>query len=174
MRNRFFSHFLLAHAEAYFRDLDRLAAAAQMADVCPLGPGVGGCAFPLDREALARELDFSRVSANSLDAVGDRDFALDYLYALATFATLCASGRGFRIVCLAGVSVYRAFRRVLDRQQHHAAKENSDVWELLRGKTGRITAALISLLITLKGLPSSYQRDLQKTRSPSSPHMIRR
>ncbi len=163
-----FSHFLLAHAEAYSRDLDRLAAAAQMADVCPLGSGaLGGCAFPLDREALARELGFSRVSANSLDAVGDRDFALDYLYALATFAThlshlaedfVLFASQEFQFIALS--DEYSTGSSLMPQ------KKNPDVWELLRGKTGRITAALISLLITLKGLPSSYQRDLQEDKEP--------
>jgi argininosuccinate lyase len=79
-----FSHFILAHAEAFFRDLERLSVARQSADSCPLGSGaLGGCAFPVDRTAMAKELGFSRITANSLDAVGDRDFALDYLYALA-------------------------------------------------------------------------------------------
>ncbi|HEY4580715.1 MAG TPA: argininosuccinate lyase, partial [Candidatus Acidoferrales bacterium] len=83
-----FSHFMLAHAEAFFRDLERLAAARRMADSCPLGSGaLGGSAFPVDRMAMARELGFAGITANSLDAAGDRDFALDYLYALATLAT---------------------------------------------------------------------------------------
>ena len=83
-----FSHFLLAHAEPLFRDIERFAAATRMADSCPLGSGaLGGCVVPVDRAALARELGFARISANSLDAVGDRDFAVDYLYALSTLAT---------------------------------------------------------------------------------------
>ena len=106
-------------------------------------------------------------TANSLDAVGDRDFALDYLYALAALRDApFASGRGFRFVCIAGVRLYDFAGRILDRQQPHAAKEKSRRWELLRGKTGRITGALVSLLVTLKGLPSSYQRDLQEDKEP--------
>src|SRR5271154_7359594 len=76
------SHWLLAHGEAFQRDAERVAAAAASADVCPLGSGaLAGCAFPLDRKALARDLGFSRISANSLDAVSDRDFALEMLFA---------------------------------------------------------------------------------------------
>src|SRR3984893_10684209 len=82
------SHFLLAHAEAFLRDIPRLESAASSADACPMGSGaLAGCSFPIDREAIAHELAFSRITANSLDAVSDRDFALDYLFALAGIAT---------------------------------------------------------------------------------------
>src|SRR5712664_4374538 len=81
------SHFLLAHAEAFSRDLTRLQHAAETADACPMGSGaLAGNSFGIDREAIARELGFSRITANSLDAVSDRDFALDYLFALAGIA----------------------------------------------------------------------------------------
>ena len=81
------SHWLLAHGEAFARDVERLTSAAARADVCPLGSGaLAGCAFPLDRMVLARDLGFSRITANSLDAVSDRDFALEFLFALATLA----------------------------------------------------------------------------------------
>src|SRR5258705_122539 len=79
------SHFLLAHAEAFSRDLTRLQHAAETADACPMGSGaLAGNSFGIDRNAVARELGFSRITANSLDAVSDREFALDYLFALAT------------------------------------------------------------------------------------------
>jgi len=82
------SHFLMAHAEAFSRDLTRLEAAGASADACPLGSGaLAGCAFPVDRQEIARRLGFSRVTANSLDAVSNRDFALDYLFALSGIAT---------------------------------------------------------------------------------------
>jgi argininosuccinate lyase len=163
-----FSHFLLAHAEAFFRDLERLAAACHMADACPLGAGaLGGSAFPLDRDAMARELGFARITANSLDAVGDRDFALDYLYALATLAThlsrlaedmVLFASQEFGYVVLP--DEYATGSSLMPQ------KKNPDAWELLRGKTGRVTAALFTLLTTLKGLPSSYQRDLQEDKEP--------
>ena len=122
-----FSHFLLAHAEAFLRDLERLTSARAMADSCPMGAGaLGGSAFPIDREALARELGFARISANSLDAVGDRDFALDYLYALSTLAnaSLAVGGR-FCSVRVAGVRLHGAAGRIFDRQQSHAAEKKS-------------------------------------------------
>jgi len=163
-----FSHFVLGHAEAFFRDLERLSAARRMADSCPLGSGaLGGCAFPVDRETLARELAFSRVSSNSLDAVGDRDFAVDYLYALASLA-----GHVSRLAEDFVLFASQEFGYVLLPDEYSTGsslmpqKKNPDAWELLRGKTGRITAALVSLLITLKGLPSSYNRDLQEDKEP--------
>lgn len=163
-----FSHFILAHAEAFFRDLERLHAAKRMADACPLGSGaLAGCAFPIDRAVLAKELGFSRISANSLDAVGDRDFAVDYLYALASMA-MHISRLAEDFVLFAS----QEFGYVLLPDEYSTGsslmpqKRNPDAWELLRGKTGRITGALISLLVTLKGLPSSYQRDLQEDKEP--------
>jgi len=162
------SHFLLAHAEAFFRDLDRLEAARAMADCCPLGSGaLGGSAVALDRAALARELGFARVSANSLDAVGDRDFALDYLHALTTVA-----GHLSRLAEDFVLFASQEFGFVILPEEYSTGsslmpqKKNPDAWELLRGKTGRITGAMVSLLVTLKGLPSSYQRDLQEDKEP--------
>ena len=82
------SHFLLAHAEAFSRDITRVQHAAESADACPMGSGaLAGNSFGIDRQAIARELGFSRITANSLDAASDRDFALDYLFALAGIAT---------------------------------------------------------------------------------------
>jgi argininosuccinate lyase len=163
-----FSHFILAHAEAFFRDLERLSTARRTADSCPLGSGaLGGSSFPIDREALAKELGFSRISSNSLDAVGDRDFALDYLYALAGLATHIS-----RLAEDFVLFASQEFGYVLLPDEYSTGsslmpqKKNPDAWELLRGKTGRITAALVSVLITLKGLPSSYQRDLQEDKEP--------
>jgi len=159
-----FSHFILAHAEAFFRDLERFGAARRMADSCPLGSGaLGGCAFPVDRPALAKELGFSRISANSLDAVGDRDFALDYLYALAALAThISRLAEDFVLFASQEFGYLVLPDEYSTGSSLMPQKKNPDAWELLRGKTGRITAALASLLVTLKGLPSSYQRDLQE------------
>ncbi|MGO9640379.1 MAG: argininosuccinate lyase [Candidatus Acidiferrales bacterium] len=162
------SHFLLAHAEAFFRDSERVSAARTSTDTCPMGSGaLAGCALAVDREVIARELGFSRPTANSLDAASDRDFALDYLSALAVLAihisrlaedfVLFASQEfGFLIL----PDEYSTGSSLMPQ------KKNPDAWELLRGKTGRVTAALSSLLVTLKGLPSSYQRDLQEDKEP--------
>ena len=163
-----FSHFMLAHTEAFFRDLERLSAARGMADSCPLGSGaLGGCAFPVDRGALAKELGFSRISANSIDAVGDRDFAIDYLYAVAGLAThLSRLAEDFVLFASQEFGYLLLPDEYSTGSSLMPQKKNPDAWELVRGKTGRITAALISVLITLKGLPSSYQRDLQEDKEP--------
>src|SRR5467141_1965481 len=158
------SHFLLAHAESFSRDLARLQHAAESADACPMGSGaLAGNSFGIDRTAIARELGFSRITANSLDAVSDRDFALDYLFALAGIAThLSRLAEDFVLFASQEFSYLILPDEYSTGSSLMPQKKNPDAWELLRGKTGRITAALFSLFTTLKGLPSSYQRDLQE------------
>jgi len=163
-----FSHFLLAHVEALLCHLDRLSAASASADACPMGSGaLAGCAFPIDREALGRELGFSRITPNSLNAVSQRDFALDYLYALAVLATsLSRLATDFVLFATPEFGFIILPDEFSTGSSLMPQKKNPDAWELIRGKSGRITAALVSLLITLKGLPSSYQRDLQEDKEP--------
>jgi len=158
------SHFLMAHAEAFSRDLARLQNATASADACPMGSGaLAGCSFPIDRAALGKELGFSRITANSLDAVGDRDFALDFLFALAGIAThLSRLAEDFVLFASQEFSYVILSDEFSTGSSLMPQKKNPDAWELLRGKTGRITAALFSLFTTLKGLPSGYQRDLQE------------
>ena len=158
------SHFLMAHAEAFARDLNRLQHAVATADACPMGSGaIAGCSFAIDRNALARELGFSKITPNSLDAVSDRDFALDYLFALAGIAThLSRLAEDFVLFASQEFSYVILPDEYSTGSSLMPQKKNPDSWELLRGKTGRITAALFSLFTTLKGLPTSYQRDLQE------------
>jgi argininosuccinate lyase len=158
------SHFLLAHAEAFTRDVTRLQHAAASADACPMGSGaLAGNSFAIDRHAIARELGFSRITANSLDAVSDRDFALDYLFALTGIAThLSRLAEDFVIFASQEFSYVILPDEYSTGSSLMPQKKNPDVWELIRGKTGRVTGALVSLLTTLKGLPTSYQRDLQE------------
>ena len=158
------SHFLLAHAEAFSRDVTRLKTAAASADACPLGSGaLAGNSFAIDRAAIARELGFSKITANSLDAVGDRDFALDYLFALSGIAThLSRLAEDFVLFASQEFSYFTLPDEYSTGSSLMPQKKNPDCWELIRGKSGRITGALVSLLTTLKGLPSSYQRDLQE------------
>jgi argininosuccinate lyase len=158
------SHFLMAHAEAFSRDLTRLQNAAAAGDACPMGSGaIAGCSFPIDRSALARELGFSRITANSLDAVSDRDFALDYLFALAGIANhLSRLAEDFVLFSSQQFSYVILPDEFSTGSSLMPQKKNPDSWELIRGKTGRITSALFSLFTMLKGLPSSYQRDLQE------------
>ena len=162
------SHWLLAHGEAFARDAERLAIAGARADACPLGSGaLAGCAFPLDRMALARDLGFSGITANSLDAVSDRDFALEFLFALAAHA-LHLSRLSEDMILFASPEF--GFLDLPDEYSTGSSlmpqKKNPDAWELIRGKTGRMYGALTTLLTTCKGLPSSYQRDLQEDKEP--------
>jgi argininosuccinate lyase len=158
------SHFLLAHAEAFSRDLTRLDRAADSADACPMGSGaLAGNSFGIDREAIASQLGFSRITANSLDAVSDRDFALDYLFALTGIAThLSRLAEDIVIFASQEFSYITLPDEYSTGSSLMPQKKNPDAWELIRGKTGRITGALLGLITTLKGLPTSYQRDLQE------------
>src|SRR5467141_2854191 len=158
------SHFLLPHAEAFTRDITRLQHAAASADACPMGSGaLAGSSFTIDRNAIANELGFSRITGNSLDAVSDRDFALDYLFALTGIATHLS-----RLAEDLVIFASQEFSYVILPDEFSTGsslmpqKKNPDCWELIRGKTGRISGALLGLLTTLKGLPTSYQRDLQE------------
>jgi len=163
-----YAHFLLAHVEGLFRDGQRLEAAGHAADLCPLGSAaLAGTSFPIDRAAVARELGFAGITANSLDAVSSRDFALDYLYALAVLAThLSRLAEDFALFASA------EFGFVAPGDEHATGssimpqKKNPDAWELIRGKTARASSALFGLLTTLKGLPTGYQRDLQEDKEP--------
>jgi argininosuccinate lyase len=158
------SHFLLAHAEGFLRDITRLRNAAESAASCPMGSGaLAGCSFAIDRQAIALELGFNRITANSLDAVSDRDFALDYLFALTGIAThLSRLAEDFVIFASQEFSYVILPDEFSTGSSLMPQKKNPDAWELIRGKTGRITGALVGLLTTLKGLPSGYQRDLQE------------
>jgi len=158
------SHFLMAHAHAFTRDIPRIQNAAASADACPMGSGaIAGNAYGIDREALAGDLGFSRITANSLDAVSDRDFALDYLFALSGIAThLSRLAEDFVLFASQEFSYVILPDEYATGSSLMPQKKNPDSWELLRGKTGRISSALFALFTTLKGLPTSYQRDLQE------------
>ena len=158
------SHFLMAHAEALTRDVTRVQNAAASADACPMGSGaLAGNSFAIDRAAIARDLGFSKITANSLDAVSDRDFALDYLFALSGIAThLSRLAEDFVLFASQEFSYVILPDEYSTGSSLMPQKKNPDAWELIRGKTGRITGSLVALLTTLKGLPTSYQRDLQE------------
>jgi argininosuccinate lyase len=162
------SHWLLAHGEAFQRDAERFASVSERADYCPLGSGaLAGCAFPLDRQALARDLGFTYITPNSLDAVSDRDFALEMLFAMSTLA-MHLSRLAEDLILFASTEF--AFIELPDEYSTGSSlmpqKKNPDSWELIRGKTGRIYGSLIALFTMSKGLPSSYQRDLQEDKEP--------
>ena len=162
------SHWVLAHGEAFQRDAERFRLVFERADYCPLGSGaLAGSAFPIDRKALARDLGFTRITANSLDAVSDRDFALEMLFAMATLATHL-SRLAEDLILFASTEF--GFVELPDEYSTGSSlmpqKKNPDSWELIRGKTGRIYGALVALFTVNKGLPSSYQRDLQEDKEP--------
>jgi argininosuccinate lyase len=158
------SHFLLAQAESLMRDIPRLQNASNSADACPMGSGaLAGNSFNINRDAIARDLGFSRVTANSLDAVSDRDFALDYLFALSGIAThLSRIAEDYILFASQEFAYVQLSDGYSTGSSLMPQKKNPDSWELIRGKSGRITGALLALLTTLKGLPTSYQRDLQE------------
>jgi argininosuccinate lyase len=161
-------HHLLAYWEMLERDAGRLRDAYARADVLPLGSGaLAGSPYPLDRGYVARLLGFGDVSRNSLDAVADRDFMVEHLAALASIAmhlSRCAEELVLWSTAEFGfVALDESFTTGSSLMPQ---KRNPDVAELLRGKTGRVYGALVALLVTLKGLPMSYNRDLQEDKAP--------
>jgi len=157
-----------AHAAALARDAERLADCAGRADASPLGAGaVAGTSLPIDREAVARDLGFSRVMSNTLDAVAARDFAVEFLAAAAILG-VHLSRLAEEIVLWTSAEfgfaeLDDAFATGSSLMPH---KRNPDIAELVRGKAGRLIGDLTSLLATLKGLPLAYNRDLQEDKEP--------
>jgi argininosuccinate lyase len=160
----FLPHHLLAYAHMFARDFKRLKAAYDAADVCPLGSAaLAGTTYPLDRRMTADELGFSDVTANSLDAVSDRDFLLDLSYA-ASVSCVHLSRLAEEIVLWSTsefgyITLSDAFSTGSSIMPQ---KKNPDFAELIRGKTGRVVGDLVQLLITLKALPLAYNKDLQE------------
>ncbi len=162
------SHWLLAHGEAFHRDFERAGLAAQRAAVCRWGAGArAGCAFPIDRDSLAAELGFPRLTANSLDAVGDRDFAAEFSFALSLLAMhLSRLAEDLVLFATPEFSCLILPDEFSTGSSLMPQKKNPDLWELIRGKTGRVYGALFAILTTCKGIPSGYQRDLQEDKEP--------
>src|SRR5881409_630541 len=159
-----FSHYLLGQIEALERDGERLRDCLVRTDVLPLGSGaLAGSTIALDRERIARELGFSRVSQNSLDAVGDRDFVCEFLFCLAMIG-LHLSRLSEDLIIWSTTEF--GFLEFSDSFSTHSSlmpqKKNPDMTELTRGKTGRLYGNLMSILTTMKALPSSYNRDIQE------------
>ena len=161
-------HHLLAYVEMLERDVGRLRDTYARADVLPLGAGaLAGSPYPLDRAYVAHLLGFASVSRNSLDAVADRDFLVEHLAALATIAMhLSRLAEELVLWSTAEFGFVALDEAFTTGSSIMPQKRNPDVAELLRGKTGRVYGALISLLVTLKGLPMSYNRDLQEDKAP--------
>jgi argininosuccinate lyase len=158
------AHFLLAHIAPLRRDYERLSSAVREADALTLGSGaVAGTSYDIDVHALARDLGFSRIVANSIDASSDRDFAVTFLYACAlTMVHLSRLAEDLIIFCGDEHGFFELSDAISTGSSMMPQKKNPDPLELVRGKTGRSIGQLTALLITLKGLPSGYNKDLQE------------
>lgn len=163
-----FSHYLLGHYYALKRDRARLEAARATADVLPLGSGaIAGSTIPLDREWIRKKLGFARVSENSMDTVADRDFIMDAVFAAAMIMTHLS--RFAEDLILFATQEY-SFISLPDKLTTGSSlmphKKNPDALELIRGKTGRVLGDAFGLFAILKGLPYTYNRDLQEDKEP--------
>ena len=159
-----FGHHMLAYVEMLERDRGRLADARRRGNECPLGSAaLAGTSFPLDRAATAKALGFDRPTANSLDAVSDRDFALEFLSAAAISSVhLSRLAEEIVIWCSAPYRFIRLSDAFTTGSSIMPQKRNPDAAELVRAKTGRVTGALVGLLTVMKGLPLAYAKDMQE------------
>lgn len=158
------AHHLLAYVDMFSRDLERLAGCYQRTDVMPLGSGaLATSTYPLDRNYVARELGFSRISLNSMDAVSDRDFCIEY--AAASSMIMMHLSRFCEELVLWSSDEFR-FVEMDDAYSTGSSimpqKKNPDAAELIRGKTGRVYGDLTALLTIMKGLPLAYDKDMQE------------
>jgi argininosuccinate lyase len=158
------AHFFLSHAAPLKRDFTRLAAARGESDALPLGSGaVAGTAYAIDVDALARDLGFSRIVDNSMDASSDRDFAATFLYACAmTMVHLSRLAEDLIILCGDEHRFFELSDALSTGSSMMPQKKNPDPLELVRGKSGRSIGHLVGLLTTIKGLPTGYNKDLQE------------
>jgi len=162
------AHHFLAYAQMLERDRGRIIDAAKRADESPLGSGaLAATTFPIDRAGEAKDLGFGGITANSLDAVGDRDFAVELTFA----AALCQShlsrlGEELVLWTTAEFGFVRLPESFTSGSSLMPQKQNPDIAELVRGKTGRVTGDLVALLTIVKGLPLAYNKDLQETQEP--------
>ena len=159
-----FAHHMLAYYEMFSRDAERFGQAYDRADVMPLGSGaLAGLPYPIDRRFVADELGFSRISANSMDAVSDRDFLLDF-HSASAICAMHLSRLAEELVLWSSEEF--GFIRMSDEFTTGSSimpqKRNPDFAEIARGKTGRVYGSLMGLLTTLKGLPLTYNRDMQE------------
>ncbi len=162
------AHYLLAYFEMFARDVERLQQARARVNVLPLGSGaLAGSGFPFDREAIARDLGFDAVTANSMDVSGDRDFALDFLYAASTtMLHLSRFAEDWILYSSEEFGWLELGDGVTSGSSLMPQKKNPDSLELIRGKCGRVFGDLSSLFMTVKGLPMTYNRDLQEDKEP--------
>ncbi|NBV06054.1 MAG: argininosuccinate lyase [Proteobacteria bacterium] len=163
-----FSHHLMAYFEMLQRDVSRLADLRTRMNECPLGAcALAGTSFAIDRNFIAKELGFTRPTANSMDSVSDRDFAIEYLFCLSLISTHLSRlaeeiviwiSKGFEFIKLS--DAFTSGSSIMPQ------KKNPDAAELIRGKSGRVFGALIALLTTIKGLTLTYSKDMQEDKEP--------
>jgi argininosuccinate lyase len=161
-------HYLLAYFEMFARDFERLGQARARINLMPLGSGaLAGSGFPFDRPALARELGFDAITANSLDVAADRDFLLDFLYAAAmTMLHLSRLAEDWILYSTEEFGWLELGDEVTSGSSLMPQKKNPDSLELIRGKCGRVFGSFTSLFVTMKGLPLTYNRDMQEDKEP--------
>ncbi|HKE23679.1 MAG TPA: argininosuccinate lyase [Bryobacteraceae bacterium] len=161
-------HYLLAYFEMFARDHERFGQARARANVLPLGSGaLAGSGFPFDREAIARDLGFDAITRNSMDVSADRDFALDFLYAAAVaMIHLSRLAEDWILYSSEEFGWLDLSDAVTSGSSLMPQKKNPDSLELIRGKSGRVLGCLTSLLTTMKGLPMTYNRDMQEDKVP--------
>lgn len=163
-----FSHYMLAYFEMLQRDSGRLQNCLKSADVMPLGSGaLAGVNYQIDRLFVARKLGFAQISKNSMDAVSDRDFVLDY-EASAAIAMMHLSRLAEEFILWSSTefNFIEVDESYCTSSSIMPQKKNPDVLELIRGKTGRVYGSLINMLTVLKSLPLAYNRDLQEDKEP--------
>lgn len=161
-------HYLLAYFEMFARDFERLQQARARVNVMPLGSGaLAGSGFPFDRQAIAKELGFAAVTNNSMDVSADRDFALDFLYAASTtMLHLSRLAEDWILYSSEEFGWLELGDGVTSGSSLMPQKKNPDSLELIRGKSGRVFGELTALFMTMKGLPTTYNRDMQEDKEP--------
>jgi argininosuccinate lyase len=161
-------HYLLAYFEMLGRDSERFSEARRRANVLPLGSGaLAGSGFSFDREAIARDLGFESISRNSMDVSADRDFALDFLSAASTaMVHLSRLAEDWILYSSEEFGWLELGDAVTSGSSLMPQKKNPDSLELIRGKCGRVIGCMNALLVTMKGLPLTYNRDMQEDKEP--------
>ncbi|MDG2958492.1 argininosuccinate lyase [Exercitatus varius] len=159
-----FAHWCMAYVEMLERDYTRLGDAYQRMNACPLGSGaLAGTAYPIDREQLARDLDFAYATRNSLDSVSDRDHIIELLSAASlSMAHLSRFAEDMIIFNSGEADFVELSDRVTSGSSLMPQKKNPDACELIRGKAGRVIGSLMGMLTTVKGLPLAYNKDMQE------------
>ncbi len=163
-----FGHHLMAYVEMFGRDRERLAGARERTNISPLGAAaLAGTAFPIDRHFTAEQLGFARPTENSMDSVGSRDHIVELLFCCAMHAVhLSRINEEITLWCSDGFRFIRLSDAFTTGSSIMPQKRNPDAAELVRGKTGRVVGSLTALLMTVKGLPMTFMKDMQEDKEP--------